>query len=387
MATLQARLSHAPATQEPVIALDGLEPVYEALTDAEREAIWAFRYRIYVEELGRKLGNADHVRGWVHDPDDDEPGTIHLYTRDADGITGVQRARFWAPGTIPAKDFSAFSLERFPAIETLAAGELGRLMVKRDARGTTVLASLLSAAYELGAGRLGADLAFLNCAPGLVRLYRMLGCRPYCGRLVRTPDGSEVPLVLVMSDVERMAETGSLFLPLAQRHFAPEGPRPRLDLTPFDHLFEAAAVPLKDDPAEVAAALAERLGVLAGDGLGADTIARLAGHGMLLSLEAGELLMEKGLGQREVFIVTDGRFEAFDGERSLRLLSEGDAIGEVAFFSTSGRRSASVRAVTDGQVLVLRHGALKRLRAQDPACAAAVLFHLARTLADRLVPA
>ena len=54
----------------PVVALDGLEPVYEASSAEEREAIWAFRYRIYVDELGRKLGNADHERGWVHDADD-----------------------------------------------------------------------------------------------------------------------------------------------------------------------------------------------------------------------------------------------------------------------------------------------------------------------------
>jgi CRP-like cAMP-binding protein len=391
MAALTVGTGTATQDAVPVVALEGLEPVYEATTAAELEAIWAFRYEIYVEELGRKLGKADHERHWVHDEDDDAPGVIHLYTRDDSGITGVQRGRFWAPGTVPAKDFAAFSMERFPGIEKLATGELGRLMVRRGSRGTVVLASLLSAAYEIGAGRLNADITFLNCAPGLVRLYRMLGTRPYSGRLVKTPDGSEVPMVLVMSDLAGMAAVNSLFLPLAQRHFGPGG-RPLLDLRPLLPLLESSTVPLQDDPTAVNAFLQDRLtqlgetrcGLL--ETLSAETLVKLSANGMLLSLQEGESLLEEGLGQREVYIITGGLFEVLKDGQSVRVLSDGDVIGEVAFFSTSGRRTASVRAVSDGQVFVLRHSVLARLRKQDPACAAEILFHLARVLADRLAP-
>ena len=66
-------------------------------------------------------------------------------------------------------------------------------MVRRSERGRLLLASLLSAAYELGCGRLGVDLAFLNRASGLVRHDRRLGAGPYNGRLVATPDGIEIP--------------------------------------------------------------------------------------------------------------------------------------------------------------------------------------------------
>jgi CRP-like cAMP-binding protein len=134
-------------------------------------------------------------------------------------------------------------------------------------------------------------------------------------------------------------------------------------------------------------ALEERL--LAGhvasfvDALSRETKERLSAEGMVLSVPAGELLTAKGLTQRELFVIADGVFEVVDGDRRLRLLGEGDVIRETAFFSTAGRRTASVRAVSDGRVVVLRRGDVDRMRQTDPACAAELLFELARVQADR----
>jgi hypothetical protein len=366
----------------------GMEPVYEATTIAELEAIWEFRYRVYVEELHRKLGRDEQGRAWVHDPEDDQPYTMHLYTRDADGITGVMRERHWAPGEVPPKDFATFSMECFPGVQELTTGELGRLMVRPSERGTLLLVSLISAAYDLGAGRLHGDLAFLNCAPGLVSLYRRVGARPYDGRLVTTPDGIEVPMVMVMSDVAFFEQVRSFLVPLARRHFGPDG-RPRLDAGRFAQLFEAADLPFDVDPAAVWERFEERLerggppGFL--DMLTPETLRTLAAEGLLLSVPAGELLTEKGLVQREMFVIVEGLFEIVDGERSIALLEAGDVVGEHAFFSTEGRRSASVRAAAGGRVVVLRRRFVDGLRGSDPACAAELLFALARVLADRSV--
>ena len=83
-------------------------------------------------------------------------------------------------------------------------------------------------------------------------------------------------------------------------------------------------------------------------------------------------------------MILDGVFEVHDGGRRLRVVGRGDVLGEVGFFATSGRRSVSVLAATEGQVLVLRRHFLDELREQDPACAAEILFELARALADRM---
>jgi NTE family protein len=113
-------------------------------------------------------------------------------------------------------------------------------------------------------------------------------------------------------------------------------------------------------------------------------VRRLSDKGFLMKVPAGELLTEKGLAQQELFVIVSGVFEVYDGERRLRVIGPGDVVGEVAFFGSSGRRSASVSAASDGQVLVLRRHFLDQLREKEPAIAADVLFELARALADRV---
>jgi hypothetical protein len=51
-----------------------------ATTSEAREAIYRFRWSVYVEELGRKLGVGDPDRRWVHDAEDERPYTTLLYT-------------------------------------------------------------------------------------------------------------------------------------------------------------------------------------------------------------------------------------------------------------------------------------------------------------------
>jgi len=215
----RAHVAGGPGTN--VAELSGREPVYEATTEEEREEIWAFRHSVYVEELGRKTGrNSD---GRVHDPEDDLPSTIQLYTRDDRGVSGVLRMRSWPPGEIPAHDFEELSLGRFPGIERLATCEIGRLMVRPSERGSLLFVALLSAVYELGIDRFGSELAFVTCVPSHVHLYRRLGLRPYDARLVQGPDTVGVPLVLVVSDLGAIERANSFLLPLAKRRFGPGG--------------------------------------------------------------------------------------------------------------------------------------------------------------------
>jgi CRP-like cAMP-binding protein len=369
--------------------VDALDRVHIAESEEERDALFRFRYSIYVEELGRKLGNADHRSRRVHDEEDDKPYTTLLYTADVDGsLTGTIRVRHWRPGEVTEKDWDVFSMERFEGLAGLGTAEVGRLMIKPDRRGQLGLVSIACALYQLAATDLGIDVGFINCATGLVRHYRLLGFRTYAGRLVPTPDGIEVPLVLFPSDRDYLEQTGSFLTPFVDVFYGPDG-RPPLDLAPFASLLDADSAPVQVDPAAVWDRVA-RLRASAGpqprmlDVLTEETLHKLTAKGFLMNVPAGELLTEKGLAQQEIFLILDGAFEVHDGNRRLRLIGRGDVIGEVGFFGTSGRRSASVIAASDGQVLVLRRHFLDELREHDPACAAEILFELARALADRM---
>ena len=365
-----------------------LEPVYMAETEAEREAIFSFRYSVYGAELGRKLGNADHGRHRVHDPEDDQPYTTLLYTDDGAGqLTGTIRIRRWEPGQVPAKDWEAFSMERFAGLAEMPTAEVGRLMIERGRRGQLGLVSMACALYQLCAGELATDVAFQNCATGLVRHYRLLGFRTYDGRLVPTADGIEVPLVMIPSDRAHLEQIGSFVTPFADLFYGP-GKRALVDVAPWARLLDADSAPVRFDAAAVWERV-DRLRQAAGDhpsmleSLSEDTVRKLSDRGFLLDISAGQLLTEKGLTQREIFVILDGAFEVHDGDRRIAVLGRGDVIGEVGFFGTSGRRMASVTAASDGQVLVLRRHFVDELMKSDPACAAEVLFGLARVLADR----
>jgi cyclic nucleotide-binding protein/N-acyl amino acid synthase FeeM len=365
-----------------------LEPVYIAETEAEREAVFSFRYSVYGAELGRKLGHADHGRERVHDEEDDQPYTTLLYTDDGAGrLTGTIRIRRWEPGQVPAKDWETFSMERFAGLRDMPTAEIGRLMIEPGHRGQLGLVSMACSVYQLYAGELAADVGFINCATGLVRHYRLLGFRTYAGRMVPTADGIEVPLVLIPSDRAFLEQAGSFVAPFADLFYGP-GRRAPVDISPWARVLDADSAPVRFDQAAVWERV-ERLRQAADDhpsmleALSEDTVRKLSDHGFLMDVPAGHLLTEKGLAQREIFVILDGAFEVHDGDRRIAVLGQGDVIGEVGFFGTSGRRMASVTAASDGQVLVLRRRFVDELMRNDPACAAEVLFGLARVLADR----
>jgi Cyclic nucleotide-binding domain/Acetyltransferase (GNAT) domain len=368
--------------------IDAAEQVYVAETEAEREAVFSFRYSVYGAELGRKLGNADHGRRRVHDDEDDKPYTILLYTDDGAGqLTSTARLRRWEPGQVPAKEWEAFSMERFDGLDQMNTSEIGRLMIEPGRRGQLGLMSIVCAVYQLYAGELPADVGFINCAAGLVRHYRLLGFRTYAGRLVSTADGIEVPLVLIPSDRAYLEQVGSFVAPFADVFYGP-GKRATVDIGRWARVLNADSAPVRFDSAAVwdhldrlRRAETERPSMV--EALSEDTVRKLSDKGFLMNVSAGQLLTEKGLTQREIFVILDGAFEVHDGDRRIALLGPGQVIGEVGFFGTSGRRMASVTAASDGQVLALRRRFIDEIMKSDPACAAEILFGLARVLADR----
>ena len=372
--------------------LSGIERVHRADTPEEREAIYRFRYGVYVEELKRAIGGVDHRRRRVCDADDEMPWSTHLYVGTPDAVAGAVRIRVWEPGRVPPADADALSLDLFPNAAELRISEIGRFMIRPTMRGRLLLPALAHAGYDLLAGEKAADLAFCTCRPGLVGYYRRLGARPYGGRMVAAPEGLEVPLVSVLSDEATFRKMGSPMAPLVKRHFG-QGKRPPVDPAPFAHLFREDVQSVETDPEAIWKELESRL-LQPGEGpqtffeaLGEDVTRRLSGYGVVLSTPPGTLVTREGHAERELFVVFDGDYEVRAGGRKLARLGRGAVFGEVGFFRDTGVRSASVHAVTGGRVLVLSRKFLKELAGRDAEAAHAVLFQLGRLLAERLAQA
>ena len=351
--------------------LSRLETVRRATTREEREAVYRFRYQVYVEEFGRELGTPDHERRWVTDDDDERETSTILYTGTPDAITGTIRLRHWAPGEVPHHDVEELSLDRFPDLDERHVAELGRLMVRRSKRGRLILASLLRETYEILAAEKGTDLVFCYCSPGLVQFYRHFGMQPFGGRLVAAPDGLMVPLVAVLSDYEEHKRMGSFLAPLVRRHFG-RGKRAPLDPGTYRALLAPGTTGIEIEPERVAGAVHRALpGAGASlppvmEGLPAEAVGGLLRQGLVIDVEPGTLVTRKGFRERELYVILAGTFQAEDDGAPLSQMGRGELFGEAAFLDPEGRRTASVRALESGRLLVLRGRSIEKLQRREP---------------------
>ncbi len=369
--------------------LTRLEPVHIARTQEEREAVYRFRYQVYYKEYGRELGSPDHDRQWVTDEDDEKDFSTILFTGTPKEMTGTVRLRHWEPGRVPQYEIDEVSMDVFPDIEQRYTGEIGRLMIRKTMRGKLVLAAIMQTAYELFCGEYNTDLVFLYCSPGLVHHYRKLGCRTFGGRIVHAPDGIMVPLVNIVSDLDYHRRVGSLVTPLVRRYFGPRK-RPPLDLVPYQSILESTEAPIELDSekiwAEMQAAVTGQepdSGSFLGS-LPDDLVQHLTEKGFVLRVTRGTLMTRTGFGEQEMYLVLDGLFEVRAGDRQLSVMEPGDLFGELAFFLPGHRRTADVRALTDGRLLVLRGKTLQRLIESDSKTAARLMHKIGTVMAQRL---
>ena len=360
-----------------------------ATTREELEAIWRFRYEVYIEELKRDYPNADHEQRWLRDDDDELPTAVNLYLGSLDQILGVQRIMVWQPGEIPEDYYKLFSMDVFPGIEEAVIAEAGRLMIRPSARGTAVFPHLVEAMRQEWIAR-DVKLCFFYCVPGLVKHYKMaMNARPYNGRLIPAGFGVGIPMVVVVSDAPDVEPCDRALTKAseAEAKASTEG----FDVSRFAHVLEGESVPVKLDEEVVWQQFQHQL--LEDEtarpafltSLSPETVKLLTSSGFILDPSPGDVIAKSGTEEREMYVVLDGVFEVVSHEKRLAVLGKGDLFGEISFFSETGERCATVRAVTDGEVLVLRRNFLQKLTNIDPEAGFQILTNIGTVMADRIV--
>jgi len=376
--------------EDPASPLDPvhLDSVRLANSPAEKEAVFRFRYTIYADEQKRALPSLDPLRRWLREPEDEQDAALLLYTGTPGELTATARLRCWRPGTVPAALRRSFSMDRFPDLARRSVAEAGRLMIRPEGRGK-LLPSLLWGVADAAVER-GAELIFLRCSPGLVRLYaRLAGARPYGGRVSESPDGISVPLVVIPGDVAYAERIGCFLAPLWRQHQG-SSPQAGSEAKRYDGLFADGSLGVETEPDRMWALVEEafvaeqvgRRGFL--ETLPRGLVERLSRSGLIVDVEGGSRVARKGFGEREMFLILDGLFEASVAGRRLSMLEKGDLFGEVAFFREGGERSADVRALSTGRLLTISRKFVDRLRQEDPDGAIALLTALCRVMAERL---
>ncbi|MGE3277351.1 MAG: GNAT family N-acetyltransferase [Vicinamibacterales bacterium] len=172
-----------------------------AVTDAERQACFGLRYRIYIEEQGRRPAAADHERRLDCNADDE--GAILLQARMAGELVGTARVHHGRDTGIPAFLQEACELTRrpdAPPLEHVAA--ISRLAIDPAHRGSLVVVALFRACFEVLHAE-GRDTRLVIIValdqPGLPQMYQALGFRPVApGRTCMTDLGPATPMIATM---------------------------------------------------------------------------------------------------------------------------------------------------------------------------------------------
>lgn len=362
--------------------------VERADTDEARARIYAFRYRVYVEEMGIESPEVDHERRWLRDPLDECSVSFGLLRDGA--VVGALRATVLADVPAPAPLIAKYAME--PALVAFAPAEIcttSRFMLDPAVRHGTAILRLVAAAYREGGAR-GVRLNYGDCSPHLLPFYEHLGYRRYTRAVNDSAYGFKIPILMLMHDRARFARVRTPLTRAAVEWPDDAEARAWFEQTYPDRLGVETASLL--DEGTFLELLAERI---AGDplhqlgllhGLERAEADRFLARATLVSAAPGDRIVRQGEPDDTLFVLLSGIADAVRDERpdeSLAVLGAGDPFGEIGFL-TAAPRSASVVARSACEAIVLSGDWLRGFLAKDPQIAAKVLLNLSSVLATRL---
>lgn len=353
----------------------------------EREAVYRFRYDVYVEEMGRYRDAADHDKRMLSEPED-ETAQI-FYAAENGEVVATARLSWGGDAPFSKRLVEHYMLEPFldeVEPEAMAVGERG--MVTPRLRGSAVFQDL-GKSLQAFVGDRRIQLVFGACEPHLLSLYVGRGSRTFSQKNINSSEsGYLIPIVNVVEDVAYLRRIG-----VPETEIGPDrGDDARIPAC-VERLITHGGSVLSQRLVESGAYWGEVQGTLgtlatsqisALDGLDESEAARALGKSNIIECRAGDRLLKKGGVARNMFVVLDGTMEVKDQGTLLRVLSAGDVIGEIAFLLEQPR-SADVYAATDVHVLSLSESTLRATIASDPEVAARLLLNISKILCMRIL--
>jgi hypothetical protein len=357
--------------------------VGRAETDEDKEAVYRFRYTVYVEEMGRYQDTADHEGRRLVEPDDEQSWIF--YARDDDGVVVGTARLSWGGNGFTERQIDEYGLAPFLAElppEHVALGE--RVMVRSDLRGTGLVEEVLKCRDDTGLAH-DVRIQFSACEPHLLSLYLGRGRRTYSLKNINTPEaGYLIPMVAFPQGPEVLRGLGAGEAPDAM----PECVEQILTggggavMSPLMTSADDYALHLRGAMHEI-----EAQEISAFHGFTDDEVERCLGHSNVIECALGDRVLKKGGVARNIFVVLDGMLEARDGEQVVGVIRSGEVFGEMAFL-LERPRTLDVYAASDSvRVLSLSESTIRKMVDVDPGVAAKLLFNISKMLCVRIAKA
>lgn len=360
-----------------------------AETAAEREAVFSFRYRVYVEELKLSPPEADHKRRILCDALDDVAIAYALW--QGQRVVGSLRVLYFADLNDLTALTDKFRLQ--PTLEAFGVDAIcstSRFMLDPKLRHGRAILRLMQATYLDGVAR-GVRFNYGDCSPHLVPFYEHLGYRRYTHAYNDTHYGYKLPIVMLWRDHKWFRRVRSPLARFVERQPDDSEARAWFESSYPEFLDVESASLLADGI--FFDLLQERVGndplhslsILAG--LERSEADLFLSEATLIQARTGDRILREGERDETLFVMLSGIAEVTQSgapNKPVRVMGAGDTFGEIGFL-INVNRTANVTARVPSEVLVLSSEFLKRFLRKEPVIAAKLLFNLSRMLAGRLV--
>lgn len=170
----------------------------EARNDDERRAVYALRFAVYVEEMGRRQLHADHVHRLVEEPEDGSARLLVARTLQGE-VVGT--ARVHLKESIPPALAELYGMRHFAPFHPAQTSATTKLMVAPRFRRTPLALQLAQACYDMGMAA-GVAFNFIDCNPPLRPFFARLGFRQLLADFEHPDYGVVSPLVLALHDID-----------------------------------------------------------------------------------------------------------------------------------------------------------------------------------------
>lgn len=367
-----------------------MSQVLVARTPEERHAIYQFRYRVYVEEMGKNPRYANHTERILKDELDD---TATLFYLLIDGnVVATTRRNLLQTSSLPTSLRNALAIDRFAAQfpeDSLCFDS--RFMIAPEWRNSFAAGLIVAEVYKVGREQ-GLQFDFSHASPWLVPFYENLGFCRYTQNFLDEDAGLQVPMVMLFEDAEHLRSVHSPFYrqarrltnqPAAKDWFRQAFPQHLEFFNPYQHSLEEVwdfwLRKLRSHPEQSVAIFQD---------LAEESIKKLLRHGAFHPVKAGESILRLGDINNSVFVVLSGavqRSSLTNPAQPPTMLVPYQIFGEATLFAELPSPE-QVTAIADTELLVLPRQSMMRAMKTMPEAICQLFLYASRSVCERYVP-
>jgi hypothetical protein len=190
-----------------------------------KEAIYRFRYDVYVQELDKFVELADHNKRFLYESQDDH--SVHFYVNEDSELAGAVRLQIGSYESFVEDEIELLRL--YPLLNSFGPSRIAivsRFICHKKYRKGILPVQILLGLYHWQFSLQNSLIAvFALVEKHLLELYSKFGLRRYTHNFVYLKHNREaprIPMVLLTRDYQYLKEIKSIYYYVAKEHNFPE---------------------------------------------------------------------------------------------------------------------------------------------------------------------